>query len=670
MAGEDLSFQDLQKTVEPLVCKNLTTPAILKLPLGLFTPATLPLQDMSSTDNPSVNLFDIITDYRGAIDVATLSKVYKTAVLNSDVSSMPEPFGFRGTLARNTKLQLPDGSNIIVKHFTCPDKLKPSVFLAGSSGQAYIYRWRATHAKVGKKILQYTLESLGGQQFKMFEMQSYTAPKSSSNRFEDKTDEEIDAGFDFIVHDALRSSSEMQQLRWMTKTLKNPQSPIFNWPGALVEKALRNLSQDGSLAKKEMDWPIPLTSTYYHGWVLELLEEVWDFDTSALVMLGEAGAGKSPLGRSILMAQARFNKAHFGARTNVCIRCTPEIDFLRGEQGNITMGDFLDDTCLSILSSKMLKSLLDVGLYEAMAWARWGAVKWVQNQPRAVADNTYEPSALPDEFDFVPSVPFDKFEKCIRPAFNSEVSKAHMDAIFKRTVFLVNSPTHVYFRKAGINTDPVPRVNIERPEYLTEAGRTLYGTFKDGTRVFPPDHAAQVRREQDWVTKVMEKRLDERSPDYKARQAIRRGLWGPDPASSRSRPIFRQVDAMHKSSTRGAVDTAPTIKRERVEQEEVSKKARIWALELKASNSAIDLDSPDRNKSDLPSTAVPNPDDMLNDYMDVVSEDEADVLAMASTSVSTTTELLLSYRVVLSSLSRPVQCPATLFKRIPLGTSR
>ena len=83
---------------------------------------------------------------------------------------------------------------------------------------------------------------------------------------------------------------------------------------------------------------------------------------------------------------------------------------------------------------------------------------------------------------------------------------------------------------------------------------------------------------------------------------------------------------MHKSSTRGAVDTAPTIKRERVEQEEVSKKARIWALELKASNSAIDLDSPDRNKSDLPSTAVPNPDDMLNDYMDVVSEDEADVL--------------------------------------------
>ncbi|CAE7235995.1 unnamed protein product [Symbiodinium microadriaticum] len=134
-------------------------------------------------------------------------------------------------------------------------------------------------------------------------IRSYSTPKSSSNKLGEKADEEIDAGFDFIVLDALCSSSEMQQLRWMTKTLNNPQSPIFNWSGALVETALRNLSQDESPAKKDMDWPIPPTPTYYHDWVLELLEKVWDFDTSALLMLGEAGAGKSPLGRSILLAQ-------------------------------------------------------------------------------------------------------------------------------------------------------------------------------------------------------------------------------------------------------------------------------------------------------------------------------------------------------------------------------
>ena len=66
--------------------------------------------------------------------------------MNSDLSSVPEPFGFHGVLARNTKLQLficecPDGSNTIVKHFSCPDKCKPSVFLAGTSGEA----WRGLH---------------------------------------------------------------------------------------------------------------------------------------------------------------------------------------------------------------------------------------------------------------------------------------------------------------------------------------------------------------------------------------------------------------------------------------------------------------------------------------------------------------------------------------------
>ena len=76
---------------------------------------------------------------------------------------------------------------------------------------------------------------------------------------------------------------------------------------------------------------------------MKILEEMWDFDQSALLLLGEAGVGKSPLGRSILMAQARHNKTRFKAEGSPCIRCTPEIDFLRGEPGSILMGDFLDE---------------------------------------------------------------------------------------------------------------------------------------------------------------------------------------------------------------------------------------------------------------------------------------------------------------------------------------
>ena len=205
--------------------------------------------------------------------------------------------------------------------------------------------------KVGRKILQFAFGGLGGRQFKLCELSSQ-ARKGSSKAipFEDKEDEDIDAGLDYILKFGPRSTAQMQQLRWQTKSLRNPDSPIYGWPVALVEKALRNLAADGALAKKEFMWPIPLTVKYYHAWLLQILEDIWYFDQSALVLLGEPGAGKSPLGRSILMAQARFNTVHFDVEAEPCIRCTPEIDFLRGEPGSVVMGDFLDDAALSTLS--------------------------------------------------------------------------------------------------------------------------------------------------------------------------------------------------------------------------------------------------------------------------------------------------------------------------------
>ena len=336
-----------------------------------------------------------------------------------------------------------------------------------------------------------------------------------------------------------------------------------------------------------------------------------DFDTSALVLLGEAGAGKSPLGRSILMAQVRHNQVRFSSRQKPCIRCTPEIDFLRGEQGHVAMGDFLDDTTIKWLSNKMLKSLLDVGLYEAMSWARWGAVKWVQNQPRAVADNTFDEDKVKTE-SFLPCVPYEEFSSIIKPAFGPDITKAHMNAIFQRSVFVVNTDTHIYYRKAGINQDRVPRIEIPNAEYMTDAGKALYGVFKDGGRLLPLDFNAQVRREQEWVSKLIEKRQQERRPDHQKRLQVREALLGHEPTSSE--PLHRRI----KREQAGA------------DAEEVIKKARTWATELKASKSVIDLDTPPRRTSEpaMP-VHVPNPDFASNsDDVDVVEEEENDPLGL------------------------------------------
>lgn len=96
-------------------------------------------------------------------------------------------------------------------------------------------------------------------------------------------------------------------------------------------------------------------------------------------------------------------------------------------------------------------------------WARWGATKWVQNEPRAAADNTYDPD-VPLPPSCVRQISFQNFFNVIRPSFTEQASKAHMDAVFKRFAFLVNSKDHLYFRKAGINTDPVGRVAMPLAE--------------------------------------------------------------------------------------------------------------------------------------------------------------------------------------------------------------
>ena len=160
------------------------------------------------------------------------------------------------------------------------------------------------------------------------------------------------------------------------------------------------------------------------------------------------------------------------------------------------MGDFLDDTSLSLLLIKMVKAFLDVGLYESMAWARWGATKWVQDEPRAVADNTYD-DGVPLLPSFVNQVSFEFFWKIIRPApaFTEQATPAHMDAIFKRGAFLVNSKDYLYYRSSGINTDPVHRISMPICEYLTEDGKKMYGLFKAGEKELPEEFEEEVKKE-------------------------------------------------------------------------------------------------------------------------------------------------------------------------------
>lgn len=589
-----MTYEDLKDITEGLILRTITPIASPELPRGSFDWLSFPFGDFDVSDSPMVHFYDVITGYSDPIDWVSLGKAYKDACEKHDLQLLPQPFGLKKQVSGNVQLQMvilkdAAGNHAILKHLAFPDKIKPSMVKQLVFGDPRRAKWMQQNPKIGRKVLQYCLEGLGGRQFKAFELSNMATRKGAkTSPFDEKGDAEIDAGFDFILKCGPRSSSENQQLRWQTKTTRDPNSPIYGWPTGLVDKALRNLASDGALARKEFDWPIPLSLRYYQPWLLNIVEQIWDFDQSALLLLGEAGVGKSPLGRSVLMAQARHNKTHFQAEGSPCIRCTPEIDFLRGEAGSIIMGDFLDDTSLATLSMKMVKAFLDVGLYESMAWARWGATKWVQNEPRAVADNTYD-EGVPLPPSFIQEVSFETFWKIIRPAFTDQASHAHMDAIFKRAAFLVNSKEHLYYRPSGINTNPVNRISMPICEYLTEDGKQLYGKFKNGNKDLPEDWEVEIEKEQEWVHAIMTKRYKERKATKKdkeeenTRAAIRHALWGERPSKEPS--VTEKMEALEQEKVQ--------VKRELAESEKtrVIKKAKAWSQQLRASHTVIDLDS-------------------------------------------------------------------------------
>ena len=114
--------------------------------------------------------------------------------------------------------------------------------------------------------------------------------------------------------------------------------------------------------RKEADWPIPLTATFYDTAILKVLVKIWDFDQSALILLGEPGSGKSPLGRQSWPRPAT-TKADSILMGSHALGALLSLIFFGESQVVYSWGT-------SWMDVKLVKAFLDVGLYESMAWAR------------------------------------------------------------------------------------------------------------------------------------------------------------------------------------------------------------------------------------------------------------------------------------------------------------
>ena len=117
-------------------------------------------------------------------------------------------------------------------------------------------------------------------------------------------------------------------------------------------------------------------------------------------------------------------------------------------------------------------------------------------------------------------------------------------------------------------------------DFLTSEAKEIYGTFKSNNKCFPPGFDEEVAKEQVWLSMVMKKKVDNRSPGAQDLARMRGALWG---------------EQNKNTSCLEAAERRIAVKKEIFEDlsHDVVKRAKIWSQELRATHKVIDLESDD-----------------------------------------------------------------------------
>ena len=222
----------------------------------------------------------------------------------SPLKDIAHPYGLASEIACGVKFDLAiikqnNGNHTVVKIVNLQEKAKVERVRNLCHGKIYMVNWQGD-TRARKKCVHYIFERLGGFQCRqhVFRMVEDGKPKA------ERSEEEWDAGFNFKESDGPRDHTKNRHLRWITVQTTSKDSPIYKWPPILVEKSLRNLSQDNILAQVHNEWPLTLFDVDVR--LLKALAPIFPtLSEKALGFHGLAGAGKAPVARSIAMALSR-----------------------------------------------------------------------------------------------------------------------------------------------------------------------------------------------------------------------------------------------------------------------------------------------------------------------------------------------------------------------------
>ena len=250
--GADITLQDALDATNSFILRDLERSNMEDGPAGTVAPVHLPIQlfnDRPHKPQRVKHTFDVV----GEIDFGYELKDQVPKCFREDRGrDLPEPIGFKTVPKINVKLQMaviPTQTPVkfyLLKHFVS-EQLVKSTFMKGLCfGSVHTLTWaRGGRTKNLRKALHYMFAKMGGFQVVCYSLQAAALTSSDKAAFyHHLSEEDIDAGFDFIERDGPRTRHSNQQLRWIVKQLSQAAIPIPKLPERLITETLRNLMND------------------------------------------------------------------------------------------------------------------------------------------------------------------------------------------------------------------------------------------------------------------------------------------------------------------------------------------------------------------------------------------------------------------------------------------
>ncbi|CAK8996450.1 unnamed protein product [Durusdinium trenchii] len=476
----------------------------------------------------------------------------------------------------------------VLRHFTFDQKLDVRLLKSAVSGDLY--------------ILDYGKNFRNGQAGCQLLLEKFVSKKIVKA----KEKSALELGFDYIKTNGPRSNMGNRQTEWAEIETHREGSPIFGWTAGLVKESLRGYANSNIFVEP--------THNYFptmHDLSNLFLEEVLcpllpDMKTKTLVMLGNAGAGKTPAAQAIAMAFSEYWILRAGHEHELrpSFRLSNSLENLRGEPGLRERPDILDDSDMSNIPLPKVKAFLDSSLAETFTVERWTATKFVLNQLRVICDNRVHAEAEEGLKIGQTEIPFHVFMDYIKTAFHEKAQREDIQACLKRSHFILNMNEAIYVRPAGAGELPVRIVRYPETDnrevikdFIAPEGKPIIAQMMEGNPT-PPSNWLQKRQ---WCHDLLTYMIETNNLEIPPARTIRgRSLFGGTPSIQESTLAASPEHAFDR----------PGVPFLQVKQEPSSPdRARFPALKRMRTSEVISLDTPSPAKRCCASSRFAEDDD-------------------------------------------------------------